>query len=78
MQQADQATGIANSLLIPNHLLIRTVTLVLGAVFVFLHAELLIRLTDGEDEQQSVGGSRYESEQLRLVYAEDVVECQLL
>jgi hypothetical protein len=78
VKQADQAAGISNCLLIPNHLLFRTMALVLGAVFVFLDAELLICLTDGKHQKQRVGGPRDEGEQFRLVDAEDIVESQLL
>jgi hypothetical protein len=62
VKQADQATCISNRLLIPNNLLFRTMTLVLGAVFVFLNAELLVCLTDGKHQKQRVGGPRNEGE----------------
>jgi hypothetical protein len=77
VQQSDQATGIANGLLIPNNLLIRPVALVLGTVFILLNAELLVCLTDGEHQEQGVGGAGDKCKQLWLVDAEDVVESQI-
>jgi hypothetical protein len=77
MEQADQATGIPNGLLIPNNLLFRAVALVLGAVFILLNAELFVCLTNGEHQKQGVGGARDECKQLWLVDAEDVVESQI-
>lgn len=78
MEQADQTTGIANGLFIPHNLLIRTVALVLGPVFVFLNAELLVCVADREYQEQGMRWAGHEGKQLRLVDAEDIVESQLL
>lgn len=52
--------------------------LVLWAIFVFLNAELLVGLADGEDEEQGMGGAWDKGEQFRFVYAENIVERELL
>lgn len=78
MKQADQTTCVTDRLLVPNDLFIWAMTLVLGTVFVFLNAEFLVRLADGEDEKQGVRRTGDEGEQFGLVDAEDVVKCELL
>ena len=78
MEQANKTTSITDCLLVPDDLFIRTMTLVLVLVLVFLHAEGLVRLTDRKDEEQSVRGPRDERKQLGLVDAEDVMEFELL
>lgn len=49
---------------------------VFGFAGVLLVSEFLIGRADGEDEQERVGGSGYEGEQVWVVDAEDVVELQ--
>lgn len=78
MKQADQATSIPDCLFVPDNLFLGTVTLVFRLVFVFLTTKLLVCLAHREDKEEGVGRSRHESEQLRLVNAEDVMECEFL
>lgn len=78
MEKADQTTGIANCLLVPDDFFFRAVALIQRLVFVLLNTELLVGLANGEDEEQGMGRAGHEGEQLGLVDAEDVVECKLL
>lgn len=78
MEQADQSAGVCDCLFVPDHFFLVTVSIVLGLVLVFLAAELLVCLAHGKDKKEGVGRSRHESEQLRLIDAEDVMECELL
>jgi hypothetical protein len=48
--------------------------LVFLAVFVFLNAERLVCLADWKYEEESMSGPRDESQQLGLIYAENVME----
>lgn len=78
MQQSHQAASVANRLLVPDDLFVRAATLVLGAVFVFFDAELLICLIHRKYQEQSMGGAGHKGEQLGLVDAENIVEVELL
>lgn len=78
MEKADQAASIANGLFVPDHLFVWATAGVLGAVFVFLDAELLVRLTHGKDEKQGISRPRNKGEELWIVDAEDIVELELL
>jgi hypothetical protein len=51
VEQADEATGITDGLLVPDDLFIRTMALIFCLVFVFLNAECLVGVTNGEDEE---------------------------
>ena len=53
-------------------------SLVLWAVFVFLNAELLVRLAHREYEQQCIGRTWDKGEQFRFVDTEDIMECKFL
>jgi hypothetical protein len=78
VEQANQTTGVADSLLVPNNLLVWTVALVFWPIFVFLDAKLLVCLAHREYEEEGMGGSRYESKEFRVVDAEDVVKGKLV
>ena len=77
MQQADQTASIADGLLVPDDLFARPVSLVVLFRLVFLHTESLVRVGDGEDEEERIGGAWHEGQQLRLVDAENIMERQL-
>lgn len=78
MEQANQPAGICDCLLVPNHFFLVTVSIVFRLVLVFLAAELLVCIAHWEDEEESMCRSGNESEQLWLINAEDIMECELL
>lgn len=78
MKESDQATSIPNCLFVPDHLFVSTMTFILRHVSILLATELLVCSAHWENEKESMGWPRHESEQLGLVDAEDVMECELV
>ena len=78
MEQANQTTSIADGLLVPHDFLVWAVALVLWLILVFLDTELLVCVAHGEDEKESMGRPRNEGKELGIVYAKDVMECELV
>jgi hypothetical protein len=78
MKQSNQATSIANGLLVPYNFFLSTMTVILRLVAIFLATELLVCLAYWKDKKEGVGRPRHKSEQLGLVDAEDVMECELV
>lgn len=74
MQDANQATRIPNSLLIPYNRLSSTLALIFSLATVFLSTEVFIGFADWEDEEKGVGWTRNEGEEVWIVDAENVVE----
>lgn len=78
VQQADEAAGVSDGLLVPNDFFVRAVALVLRTVAVFEHTEALVCLADRKNEEQGVGRAGHKGQQLGLVYAKDVMEGESL
>ena len=74
VQQADQAAGVADRLLEPDDRLVGPASVVVGLGGVFVAPEALVRVVDGEDEQEGVGRAWHEGEEVRVRDAVDVVE----
>lgn len=78
MEQANQATGVADSLLVPNHFFVRAMALIFWPIFVFLDAEFFVRLAHGKHEEEGMGRPRYKGKEFGVVDTEDVVEGKLV
>jgi hypothetical protein len=78
VEQADEATRVADRLFVPHDLFVRPMTLVDLAISVLLLAEVLVCLADREYKEKCVGRPRDECKQLGLVDAEDIMESELL
>lgn len=78
MEQANQATGVADSLLVPNNLFVRAIALIFWPVFVFLDAELFVCLAHGKHKEEGMGRPRYKGKEFGVVDTEDVVEGKLV
>ena len=76
MQKPNQTARVANRLLEPHDFLVRPAAVVLGLGGVFFAPELLVRVVDGKDEEEGVGGARDESEQIWVGDAVDVVKVE--
>lgn len=77
MQNSNEAARVANRLLVPYDFLIRPGSAVFLFARIFLDAKLLIRVADGKYKKQSMGRAGYKSEEVWIVYAEDIVKSQL-
>lgn len=74
MQQADQATRVADGLLEPDDVFVGAGAGVFVARGVFVLAEVLVGGGDGEDEEEGEGGAGEEGEQGGVAEGVDVVE----
>jgi hypothetical protein len=74
VQESNQATGVSDGLLVPQHRLVWTLSFVLCSLRVLLNSEEFVWFADREDEEESASGSRNECEEVGIIDAEDVVE----